>query len=187
MRYSICFVFFLCSLTVFAQAPTSKFDLRLGAGISQLSNGDMITAIFENELNYRINSSLSASAAIGYGRSNNGVYEQASYFQSSLNIYWSLFRNNPKNDFRIGTGALYINVTDVALSAVEFENGIIVDEDFRFRNDHNFGFNLILENTYTIQDKYLIGLKGFMQPFANGDFSNGGMNSGVLLKFGVRL
>ena len=43
----------LISLTAQGQQKTEKLDLRLGSGISLLGSGDMVTFVYENELNYK--------------------------------------------------------------------------------------------------------------------------------------
>jgi len=41
---------------------------------------------------------------------------------------------------------------------------------------------MVLENTYVINWKYLLGIKLFIQPYLNGD-----INSGIMAKFGIIL
>ncbi len=135
----------------------------------------------ENELNYFINNFFSTSISAGYGRSNSGVFETSSFVQGNLNIYISPFKNSKKNDFRIGTGMSYMNISDAYLESVNYENGII-DEDYRFDNRNSIGINIILENTYSITDKIMLGLKLFTQPYKNGD-----INSGLMLKLGLKI
>jgi hypothetical protein len=165
-----------------AQNTSSKFDFRFGLGTSLLSTGDMRTVMFENELNYSINNFLSSGVTAGYGKSYSGAYETSSFVQGNINIFISPFGNRNKNDFRIGTGISYMNVSDAYLESTNYQNGTIVDEDYRFDNRGSIGMNIILENTYTLRDKFMLGLKLFTQPYKNGD-----INSGLLLKFGLKI
>jgi hypothetical protein len=139
-------------------------------GTSLLGTGDMHTLMLENELNYFISNSFATSISLGYGRSNYGVFETASFVQGNLNIYFSPFKNNKKNDFRIGTGLSYYNVSD----------GSERSSDYQTRN--SVGVNIILEHTYLLTERLRLGVKAFTQPYENGD-----INSGVLLKMGIRL
>ena len=172
----------LLSMDANAQRVQPRFDFRFGVGTSFLSTGDIATTMLENELNYFINNFLATSISIGYGRSNEGVFETASFFQGNLNIYLSPFKNNKRNDFRIGTGLSYINVSDAYLVSADYSNGVVIDEDYKFDKVNSIGMSIILENTYSIREKFLVGLKLFTQPYENGD-----MNSGVLVKLGLKI
>ena len=44
----------------------------------------------------------------------------------------------------------------------------------------SFGWNIIIEDTYTIAGKFLVGVKAFTQPYMNGD-----INSGFIGKMGL--
>lgn len=125
-------VMIFLSMNANAQNVDPKFDFRFGVGTSLLGSGDMKTVMFENELNYFINNFFSTSLSAGYGRSNSGVFETSSFVQGNLNIFISPFKNNNKNDFRIGTGMSYLNISDAYLESAYYENGIIVDEDYIF-------------------------------------------------------
>jgi hypothetical protein len=179
------FIFILAaflSLQAIGQENTNKLDLRLGTGVSLLGSGDMITFNFENELNVKINQYFSSSASINLGRSNYGVSETASFVQGNLNVFFSPLKNNKRFDFRVGTGLSYYNISVAYESSQYWENGVLVDTDYEFDNRNSLGFNIIIENSYLITDKFLVGLKLFTQPYNNGD-----INSGVMLKFGLIL
>jgi len=165
-----------------AQDNEYTLDIRFGAGTSLLGTGDMQTIMFDNELNIRLSDYFSCSGSLAYAKSDNGVFQQASFVQLNSNVYLSPFKNNGKNDFRLGAGLSWYEVSDVFESSVSFENGEPVSVEYRFDKRNSIGFNLIIENTYAITDKYLIGLKLFTQPYENGD-----INSGILLKFGVKI
>ncbi|MEO8474100.1 MAG: hypothetical protein ABI477_17995 [Chryseolinea sp.] len=165
-----------------AQDLASKFDFRFGVGTSLLSSGDMKTVMFENELNYFINNFLSTSLSAGYGKSNSGVFETSSFVQGNLNVFISPFKNNNRNDFRIGTGISYMNVSDTYHESANYDNGIMIDEDYIIDKRNTIGMNIVLENTYTLHGKVMLGVKLFTQPYKNGD-----INSGVLLKLGLKI
>ncbi len=183
MKYSLFFFLFLFSLPLFAQEGSKDFDFRFGAGRSVLGTGDMRCFIFENEINYRLNAYFTPALAVGYGRSNSGVHATASYLQGNFNIFFSPFKNTGKNDFRIGAGLSVVNMSDTRLVSVIYGSGSnIIVADYAPEVRNSSGFSFILEDTYTIKDKFLLGFKLFTQPYFNGD-----INSGILLKSGIRL
>jgi len=180
--------FILIAITVLisfignAQDIKSRVDLRFGIGTSLLGTGDMQTIMFDNEVNMKLNSYFTLGGGLGYGKSDNGVFLQASFVQLNANIYISPFKNSRRNDFRIGTGPSWYSVSDVYQSSARYQNGQLVDAEYEFDKRSSIGFNLIIENTYLIKEKYLLGLKLFTQPYLNGD-----INSGILLKLGVNI
>ncbi len=170
------------SLPVIGQEKVDKLDLRFGAGISLLGTGDMVTFNYENEINYKLNKYLTSSLSINLGRSNYGVFETASFTQGNLNLYLSPFKNNKRFDFRIGTGLTYYGISDAYEQYVEYINGQLVDVDYTFEKRNSFGYNIVIENSYLLTDRFLIGIKLFSQPYFNGD-----INSGILLKLGLKI
>ncbi|MDX1906149.1 MAG: hypothetical protein SF053_03885 [Bacteroidia bacterium] len=181
-KWTLFLITTLLVITGSAQQAASKLDLRFGIGSSLLGTGDMQTIMFENELNVHLNNYITLGGGLGYARSDRGIREQASFTQLNANIYISPFKNTRKNDFRLGTGASWYAISDVYESTRIFENGQVVDVDYVFEKRNSIGFNVILENTYLITEKYMLGVKLFTQPYQNGD-----INSGVLVKFGVNL
>lgn len=183
MKASLLFVFLLFSMPLFAQDETKNFDVRFGVGRTILGTGDWRTITLENELNYSINSYFTTALSANYGRSNRGIYGTASYIQGSLNIFLSPFKNTKRNDFRIGTGVSLLNVSNVrVLSSRSNAKGEEIDIEYGFSERSSFGYNIVLEDTYTVKSKYLLGLKVFTQSFFSGD-----INSGVLLKIGAKI
>ena len=88
-----------------------------------------------------------------------------------------------KNDIRIGAGLSLIDVSYAAAVSKSYDsNGNLTGTNYEFYKRDSFGINFILENSYDISHKFLIGLKLFTQPYFNGD-----INSGILLKTGLRL
>ncbi len=76
----------------------------------------------------------------------------------------------------------YYIVSDTYESSENWVNGVIVDSGNDFDKRNSLGYNIIIENSYLLTDKYLLGLKLFTQSYNNGD-----INSGVMLKFGLRI
>ena len=179
---------FLFAVALFAgilangQETNDKLDLRFGVGTSLLGTGDMLTIMFENELNYKLNDFFGLAGSVGYAKSDNGVFHQSSFIQFNTNVYFSPFKNSGKNDFRLGTGVSWYAVSDVYQSSATYQNGQLIDSEYVFDQRQSVGFNAVIENTYSITEKYKLGIKLFTQPYQNGD-----MNSGALLKFGVAI
>lgn len=173
---------FLCLNSLNAQNATSDTDLRAGTGLALLGSGDMWAHQLDVEFNQTFSPLFTYGFSAALGRSNSGVYETASFFQTNANIFLSPFRNDRQNDFRIGTGLSYNWVSDAFIQSRQFDQGQVVSETIIFDQRNTLGVNIIIENTFSISEQLLLGLKLFSQPYFNGD-----INSGVLLKFGVRL
>ena len=111
----------------------------------------------------------------GFGYQNIELRESTTYQQLNTNIYVSPFRNNRKVDFKIGTGvsANYVLERRINWLSSVFPSPRINESRF------SVGVNMIVETTITIENNFLLGFKGFIQPYANGD-----INSGILVKFG---
>jgi hypothetical protein len=173
------FIFLLCPFAfISAQQSSNCFDIRIGAGGSFLGTGDMFALTVENELNYKINHFIATSTSLNFGKSDYGVFKSASFYQGNINIFLSPFKNTKQNDFRIGAGVSYWDVSD----AWE-ESSIYVDNRFYytyiFERNQSYGLNLIIENTYKINNHYIVGIKAFTQ-----NYTNSSMNSGILIKIG---
>jgi hypothetical protein len=91
-------------------------------------------------------------------------------------------KNNRRFDFRIGTGLSYYGISDAYEQSAYYENGVLVDLDYSFDKRKSFGYNIIIENSYLLNNRILIGLKLFTQPYFNGD-----INTGILLKLGLKI
>ena len=168
------------SLPVIGQERNSNFDFRLGTGVSLLGSGDMLAFNYENEVNYKMNKYFTSSASISFGKSNSRAPEIASFVHGNFNIFFSPFKNNRRFDFRVGTGLTYCNISDAHESFRYWINGVLIDVDYEFDRRNSFGCNIIMENSYFLTDRLLMGLKLFTQPCFNGD-----INSGILLKLGL--
>ncbi len=182
------FTFFFVSFSMFVRAQqqteTRKFDFRLGFGVTILGTGDIITCNFENELNYKISRYFASSASLNIGKSGLGQAEQASasFVQGNLNLYISPFRNDKRNDFRLGGGISVYNISDYTVSY--YWDPVSQKNNTVFLNDKRtaFGFNMVAEYSYRFSKKFLFGVLLFSQPYLNGDINSGGM-----VKFGVVL
>jgi hypothetical protein len=173
----------LINTKLFAQEAQSKFSIRFGVGKSLLGSGDILTTTFENELNYNLNEYFTTALSLNYGRSSSDEYDIAVFTQGNLNIYLSPFRNTRRNDFRIGAGLTYYKIRDgVIMRTMTDRWGNVLWSDYRVETRRSFGYNIILENTYAIRPRFLLGLKLFTQPYDNGD-----INTGILLKVGYKL
>ncbi len=172
----------LFSLGAKGQEKEGKLDLRVGSGVSQLGTGDMITFVYENELNYKINNYLTSSISINLGRSNYGVFETTSFTQGNLNIYLSPFKNNKRTDFRIGTGLTRYSVSDAYVSSRLFQNGKLIYTEYKLETRNSYGVNFVIERSSYITDKLLAGVKLYTQPYINGD-----INTGVIINLGYKL
>ncbi|HAA10628.1 MAG TPA: hypothetical protein DCE41_02600 [Cytophagales bacterium] len=165
------------------EEPTpSKLDIRAGSGVAFMGSGDMLALQFENELNYRLNPYFTVAASAGFGKSDVIGDQTASFLQGNTNVFVSPFRNDGYMDLRVGGGLSLYNVSHARVQAISYENGEIVDVDHRLDQRSSLGFNIILEYSLAVGEKYLIGAKAFTQPYLSGD-----INSGLVFKAGIRL
>lgn len=172
----------LISMTAQGQQKTEKLDLRLGSGISLLGSGDMVTFVYENELNYKLNNYLTGATSINFGRSTSGVYENSAFTQGNLNIFLSPFKNNKKSDFRIGTGLTYYSVSDAYETSMSWVNGQLVNVVYGIETRNSLGINVVIEQSSMITDKLFWGAKLYSQPYFNGD-----INTGLTFKLGFKI
>lgn len=158
-------LFFL--LGVKAQSGDRDFDVRFGLGLSNMKTDNAFILMSEYELNFKFTDYVifGPSVVLGY-HSKKSHADLPNFYQLNLNAFVSPFRNNRKNEFRIGTGL----------------NGYMIDEWSNYETRRAIGFNLILEDRYMINERLFVGAKLFAQPYLNGNW-----NSGVVLKFGVNL
>ena len=173
-------VLLFVSIQLFSQEKPSRFDLRIGSGVSFMGSGDVYSVGFENEFNYKLNDYFTSSASIGYTL---GILKYVSTRHSisgNLNMFLSPFKNVKKNDFRIGLGLSYMSQTDGETIVHWYEGTPYTYYEIERFMTKGFGMNIILENTYAIKDKYLVGFKLFTQLY---EFQN---HSGAYLKFGIR-
>jgi hypothetical protein len=167
-----------------AQESSQNLDFRVGTGISLLGTGDMQTTVFENELNYKINNYIAGGSSINFGNSANGIHKSTSFIQGNLNLFFSPFKNNSKNDFRLGAGMSYYRVSDVSEDWYIDNTDGMNEQVFIDKLDErsSFGFNIAIEDSYTFNNKFIVGAKLYTQPYQNGD-----INSGFMLKTGLKI
>jgi hypothetical protein len=183
MKKILFFVLLFTSPHLFAQKEISKFDIRLGSGLSIFGTGDIVMITMENEVNYRINKYFTTSIALNYGGNLPYEFENARYWQGAMNLYLSPFKNIRHNDFRIGTGLTTYALSDNQYGIMmNLENGEKIAYGNYVRKRDSWGYSIIAEDTYAIKNKYLIGLKFFTQPYNNGD-----IHTGILLKLGIKI
>lgn len=147
---------------------TPKFDFRVGIGYSILGTGDINVWNYENELNYKINNYFSSSISLNFGTNSDPSYYSASFLQGNINGFISPFKNNKTNDLRVGMGFTNYRISDH-----------YTIEEYEYRKD--FGYNIIIEDTYNLSDKFLIAVKLFGQFYNEGD-----QNIGIMFKGGFK-
>jgi hypothetical protein len=174
-------LFFLLVTACQLTAQTSTIDLRSGLGTYRTGTLDMRGLMLETEVNYTFHPKLAVSGQLGFGRSTYGVGELSTFVASNATLFWSPFGNYLRNDFRLGAGVGFGDINDAFLSRAETRNGVLVDTDHTFSQRGGFGFNLVLENSYALSERLLVGGKLFVQSYS------GTGNTGLLLKVGVRL
>jgi hypothetical protein len=175
-------IFITIAMAGFSQQSSSRLDLRTGIGTSFLGTGDMLTIMFENELNFQFSKYFTTAGGFGFAKGNMGVIERVSFIQANGNLYFSPFQNIHSFDLRIGTGVSWYWISDVYKSSATYHDGQLIELEYTFDKRNSIGFNAILEGSYSISKKFLLGLKIFIQPYLNGD-----INSGVMLKFGFKI
>jgi len=168
-----------------AQEKTSKLDFKIGSGLGFMGSGDLTALCFENELNYKLNNYLSTSISLGLGRSLEFVERQNDYMQGSLNFFVSPFRNDKRNNFKIGLGYTRINeaVTYASSAYSTSSQSNYTINQYQYSGILINGFNMIIENEYKITSRFLVGGKLFM----TGSIDTGGIISGGMLKLGIVL
>ncbi len=165
-----------------AQEKVHKFDFKIGSGLGFMGSGDLTALCFENELNYKLNNYFSTSLSLGIGRSKEYKERHNDYLQGSLNLFISPFRNDKKNNFKIGLGYTRINVTVASFSSSYYYPDTYINQ-YNYNASSINGFNMIIENEYKISSRFIIGGKLFV----TGGIEEGGIVSGALIKLGIVL
>ncbi|MEM6346401.1 MAG: hypothetical protein AAF927_21105 [Bacteroidota bacterium] len=174
-------IFIFVSSSLWAQVPDNPKKLigKLSLDYALLGSGDMHTVRMENALEYRVNPYFTPSVSLGIAKSDRGFYISSSMIQANANLFFSPFRNDKPNDFRIGVGFAGMRISDFLESAQYYENGQYSYSDYDFRQENTYGFNLILENNYQVSTHVLVGLRLNYQLFDSGDqLIGGGINLG---------
>lgn len=170
------------TIQLHAQDTQKKLGFHFGMGSSLLGTGDITTFNVENEFSYKLNSYFSTSFTFNYGRGNMGKEKLSAYAQGNLNIFISPFKNNRKNDFKIGTGVSLMDIYSINHHLAMCGTGLEEAPPYEFNKRTPFGFNIIIEDTYSINDTYIVGIKLFTQSYTSDD-----INSGILVKVGLKL
>ncbi len=130
-------------------------NVKVGMGVSFLGTGDIWAAKFEGEVTKNYNSIISGSVLLGLGRGGNGIYQQTFTTNLDGNVFVSPFGNDKAYNFKIGSGLSLMYVSDSYPGDLWF-----VPSDRRV----SLGANIIMEHEVLIHKKYLLGLKGIIQP-----------------------
>lgn len=168
--------------SIFGQA-TSKLRYEIGSGISLLGSGDVLALNIENELDYTLSNHFESSISILYGRG--FVSHDAfsiSFIQGNLNLVILPFGNKSKYTFKFGGGLSFQSHHEVSSSVGRWEDGEFIVLQYNIENSKTVGYNLTIENSFKLSEKYSLGFKLFGQIFANEDTNFGG-----ILKIGYRL
>ncbi len=173
---------FIASICLSAHSQTHKLDFKIGSGLGFMGSGDLTALCFENELNYKLNNYFSTSVSLGLGRSIEYKTDHNDYLQGSLNLFISPFRNDMRNNFKIGLGYTLINESVTYLSSSYYSPNTYTN-DFKYYSDIINGFNMIVENEYKITSRFLVGAKLFV----TGGIDEGGIVSGGMIKLGIVL
>lgn len=157
------FVILLANSVIYAQSGDVEMDLRLGLGMVSFQPELHTTLAIEAELNKKLTPYFTVAPSFIYDNTNEETGKDDGLLQLNLNGFVSPFRNNRRNDFRLGGGIGYSFLT--------------VN---RYQNRNSLGFNIIVENSFSITEKYFIGIKGYAQHFINR-----GNAWGLMLKVGM--
>lgn len=182
MKKYIFLLIMLYNLSLYAQETEKKTDLKIGIGTSLFGMGDMLCLNIENELNYKINKYLATSTSILFGHSKWQEDKRASFINGNINAFFSPFKNTKSNNFKIGTGISAISLASTTLNYRREINGVVVESNYQLNNRSSFGYNIIIEDELKFNEKFLIGIKIYMQ-----DYSNGDSNGGITFKFGLKI
>ena len=153
----------------FSRYFTASASFNFGRVASERE--DIFTAYYVDASGNVVNSSTTVFNWPHYG----------TFLQGNMNIFISPFRNNRMNDLRIGAGISVYNMAEAyvqAYSSVPEDWKPVYGDYFVFWEDDkrtSFGWNIIIEDTFTIKEKFLIGVKAFTQPYMNGDINSGFM------------
>ena len=186
-NFTFLFLFLLFTLYSVAQTRqyTEGFDLRVGAGKVMVKDDQTtVLTITEAEVNYKMCPFITYNIAGNYATNRNETKQHTSYYQGNANIFLSPFKNNGKMDFRIGTGLSYSHlVTHKAGDIRSLNTNTYIGQTAPIFGTRNaFGYNLMVENTFTLGQHLVFGVKAFAQRYKDVQ-----SNQGVILKLGVNL
>ena len=181
-KFIVIIILFLFSNLANAQTR-SKLFYSFGSGISLLGHGDLLTLNFENELTYQIGNMFYSSISLNIGRSPFSYFVgTSSFLQGNMNLFIAPWGVQRKNIFKLGFGLTTYYISESPVIRRHYIDGKVVSIEYGFEKRRSTGFNLIIEDMYSITKKHQIGLKLFIQKYANGD-----INTGTLVRFGILL
>lgn len=176
-------VFVLSANLIFGQEKATKFDYRVGLGATFFSSGDRVVPNLENEVNMKLSDYFATSASVSFGRAEGGHHKSTSFGKGNVNIFLSPFTNTHKRDFRIGGGICYHSISKLSEGASRYHEGIgLVEDGPKYEHRKSFGYNITIENTWDLSDRYLFGAKVYYEHYFKVD-----VNYGVMFKVGIRL
>ncbi|MCZ2101748.1 MAG: hypothetical protein LC107_09445 [Chitinophagales bacterium] len=180
-KFLAIFVFCVVLFGANAQSEMRKFDIKIGVGVGQDRLNDVLLYNLENELTYKMNTYFIASAFVNLGRGGELNPDHLAIGDSNVssvlggfNILISPFKNNKVNNFKVGAGIGWFRSTETYVR-YNFKN-----YEYNYIEDKGVGLNLIVEDEYRIKDRYLLGLKFYL----NGEKYIADALGG-LLRFGV--
>lgn len=162
-----------------AQTENKKNDIRFGAGTTFVGKNSKVPT-FEVEANRKITPYFAVGASLAFGRRVEDKYAQTSFEKVNLGVYFSPFKNNRKNDFRIGAGINYFDIGGFYATGMLFDPK---QTEYHSYKNSSFGFNFSLENTYTLNERLFIGAKVFAEPYLKETVNT---NYGAMLRLGVK-
>lgn len=175
---------FLCLMivSVSSQNYNKNFTYKLNSGCGFLGDGDLPTLSLENEFAYNINHYFSTSLIFGIGRNLETLHAHSDYLLGSLDAFISPFKNNKRNNFRIGGGYSFISISNTYVIVRYNDSGVKYNfYDYYANKQH--AFNIIIEDEFKINSRFMVGLKAY----TIGNMDQGGILSGLSVKFGITL
>lgn len=165
-----------------SQNYNKNFSYKLNSGWGFLGDGDLPTLSLENEFTYNINHYFSTSFIFGIGRNIETSHAHSDYLFGSFDMYISPFKNNKRNNFKIGGGYSYIDVSNTYVMIRFYENGEKYDF-YDYYPNRQHAFNIVIDNEFKINSRFMIGLKAY----TIGNNDQGGILTGISFKLGVSL
>lgn len=170
-------------LTISAlSSQNSKFSYHLNTGWGFLGDGDLPALSLENELTYNIDHYFSTSVILGIGRNLVTEHAQSDYLLGSLDLYISPFKNNRRNNFKLGGGYSYIDISNTYVIVRYYDNGTKYDF-YDYYTNRQHAFNITVEDEFKINSRYMVGIKAYII----GNKDQGGILSGFSFKLGIAL
>jgi len=167
---------------VYAQEHTHKIAFNVGSGLL-IEQGNGVFCI-ENELSYKFNNYISGSVSAILGRELGS--EATNYLLTGTNCFVSPFKNNKRNNFKIGLG-LGFGFLDRSVTASIY----VADGDNPYyqyscttsiERTSALIATFIIEDEYWLNSRFSIGGKLFFTGFPREGFMGG-----MMVKLGVSI